>query len=405
MFVKRLFAMLVAFGCCVCLCSPALASDGGAENTAMNPAVDCDSIYCFTGAEFGENLTGVCILGLPDSQTGTVLLGTRVIRQGDILSAQQMKELTFQPLRTQEDAIATVTYLPIYENRVDKQTTMTISIRGKVDQAPVAQDSVLETYKNLANQGKLRASDPEGGQLTYTVTRSPKRGEVSIDEMGNFTYTPKKNKVGTDSFTYTATDGAGNVSREATVTIQILKPAQKTFYADTMGAECRFAAEWMKNTGIFVAETIGEQACFQPEAMVSRGQFVTMLVQTLGLTVEEDVVNTGFSDDCPAWLRPYLAAAHRAGLTASWPGGKEFGANGAITGAEAALLMQNALDLSTSVMAGEEGTANWAVAVMAENGIKLTVDAHLTRSDAAMALYRVSKLATTAPGMQVLAKQ
>lgn len=402
MFVKRLFAMLVAFGCCVCLCSPALASDGGAENTAMNPAVDCDSIYCFTGAEFGENLTGVCILGLPDSQTGTVLLGTRVIRQGDILSAQQMKELTFQPLRTQEDAIATVTYLPIYENRVDKQTTMTISIRGKVDQAPVAQDSVLETYKNLANQGKLRASDPEGGQLTYTLVRAPRRGEVNIAADGSFTYAPKKNKVGTDSFTYTATDAAGNVSREATVTIQILKPTDKTFYADTFGKECRFAAEWLKNRGLFQGELVGSQSCFQPEKTVSRGEFVTMLVQSLGLTVREDVTSTGFSDDCPAWLRPYLAAAQRAGLMANWPGGSEFGADAPISAREAALLAQNALQLPTSVLAGDREVADWAVTVMAENGVELPTEGPLTRGHVAMALYRISKLIPTAPGMQVV---
>ena len=143
MFAKRSCGLLVALCCCALLCSPALASDSGQEEPVLAPQVDCDSVYCFTGEEFGENLTGVCILQLPDSAAGTVLLGTRVIRQGDILSADQLSQLTFQPLRTQQDALATVTYLPIYENRVDKETTMTISIRGKVDQAPVAQDSVL----------------------------------------------------------------------------------------------------------------------------------------------------------------------------------------------------------------------------------------------------------------------
>lgn len=405
MFAKRSFALLAAICCCLCLWGQVLASDGGSESPAIAPAVDCDSIYCFNGGEFGENLTGVCILRLPESEAGTVLLGSRVIRQGDILAADQLSLLTFQPLRTEKDVDATVTYLPIYENRVEKEATMTISIRGKVDQVPVAEDSVLETYKNLANQGKLKVSDPEGSVLTYTLTRGPKRGEVNIAADGSFTYTPKKNKVGTDSFTYTATDGAGNASREATVTIQILKPSDKTFYADTQGEDCRFAAEWMKNTGLFVGETVGDQCCFRPEAEVSRGEFVTMLVQSLGLQVEESVVHTGFEEDCPNWLKPYLAAAQRAGLTAGWPNGSTFGAKEPITGAEAALMIQNALDLPTSVMAQEHNAAQCAVAVMAENGVALTADAPLTRSDVAMALYRVSKLAATAPGMMVLAKR
>ena len=405
MITKRSFALLAAICCWVCLCGPALASDGGAESPALAPEVDCDSVYCFEGSEFGEDLTGVCILRLPDSEAGTVMLGTRVIRQGDILAAEQLNMLTFQPLRRSTDAQATVTYLPIYENRVEKEATMTISIRGKVDKAPVAEDAVLETYKNLPNQGKLKVSDPEGSVLTYTVTRGPKRGEINIAADGSFTYTPKKNKVGTDSFTYTATDAAGNVSREATVTIQILKPSDKTFYADTVGNDCRFAAEWMKNTGLFVGETIGDQCCFQPESTVSRGQFVTMLVQSLGLQVDENVTHTGFEDDCPTWLKPYLAAAHRAGLTAGWPNGSKFGADAPITGAEAALLIQNALDLPTSVISLEQNAADWAVAVMAENGVNLNANAALTRADVAVALYRVSKLAPTAPGMQVLAKQ
>ena len=405
MFSKRLFALLAAICCCIWVWAPALASDGGSEEMAVAPQVDCDSIYCFTGGEFGENLTGICILGLPDSQSGTVLLGTRVVRQGDILSAQQLSQLTFQPLRTESDTTATVTYLPIYENRVEKEATMTISIRGKVDQAPVAEDAVLETYKNLANQSKLKVSDPEGTAMTYSLIRGPKRGEVSIAADGTFTYTPKKNKVGTDSFTYTATDAAGNVSREATVTVHILKPTEKTFYADTVGYDCRFEAEWLKNAGLFVGETIGEQCCFQPEKTVSREEFVTMLVEALGLRVDKNATYTGFSDDCPTWLKPYLAAAQRAGLMAGWPSGSQFGAGESITGAQAALLIQNALDLPTSVMAGDLEITDWALAVMAENGVLLTADASLTRSDVALALYRVSKLALTAPGMQVLARQ
>ena len=405
MFAKRFLALCLAVCCCVGLSSAVLASESRETGEVAAPAVDCDSIYCFSGEEFGEALSGVCILTLPDSGAGTVMLGTRVVRSGDILAADQLSQLTFLPLRTETDTQATVTYLPIYENRVDKAATMTISIRGKEDHSPVAQDSVLETYKNLANQAKLNAYDPEGGKLTYSIVRSPKRGEVTISEDGSFTYTPKKNKVGTDSFTYTATDEAGNVSREATVTVQILKPSDKTFYADTFGKECRFAAEWMKNTGLFVGETVGNQPCFQPEKTVSRAEFVTMLVQALGLDVEENATTTGFADDCPSWLKPYLAAAQRAGLLAGWPSGSTFGPQENITGQEAALMLQNALDLPTSVMAGDLPTADWALAVMAENGISLNAGVPMTRADAALALYRVSKLAHTAPGMQVLMKQ
>lgn len=389
---KKMTAMLLAAMCLI-----------GSLGNAWAAEVECDSVYCFTNTDFSQDpqLQGVCITGLPDSSAGTVMLGARVVRAGDILTAQQLSQLTFRPLRTEQDVEVTVTYLPIYETRVEAATTMTISVRGKQDLVPVAEDSAMETYKNLANSGSLKAYDPEGDALTYTVTRQPKRGELAVNADGSYTYTPKKNKVGTDSFAYTATDSAGNVSREATVIIRVLKPSDKTTYADTLGMDCRFAAEWLRNTGLFVGETIGGQSCFRPEKTVTRGEFVTMLVQALGIPVEDDATFTGFTDEAPAWLKPYLAAAMRAGLTAGWKS-DTFAAEEPITGAEAALLIQNALDLTVSAAAME--AEDVAIAVLAENGLQMPNEA-MNRAQAAMALYQVSLLAPNAPGMQVFAKQ
>ena len=387
MMIRRMIALGLALGLMVPL-------------GALAAEVDCDGLYCFGTGDFSdEELTGVCITGLPEQSAGTVLLGTRVVRNGDILTAQQLSQLTFQPLRTETDVDAVVTYLPIYENRVAPATTMTIAIRGKRDHAPVAEDSAMETYKNLSNSAQLKAFDPEGDQLTYTLIRSPKRGDVVIHSDGSFTYTPKKNKVGTDSFTYTATDPAGNISREATVTVQILKPTAATTYADTLGLNCRFEAEWLRNTGLFTGENIGGQSCFQPEKAVTKGEFVTMLVQVLDIQVDENASYTGFADDVPTWLKPYLAAAMRSGLTAGWQG-STFGADQPITGTEAALLIQNALDLTVSTAAME--SEDMAMAVLAENGLALQPQA-MNRSQVAVVLYQVKCMVPSAPGMQVFA--
>ena len=328
--MKRILAFFMLLTVLAGLCLGAVAAE-----------VDSGAVYCFTSADFSqeEALVGICITGLPDAASGTVMLGSRVLRSGDILTAQQISQMTFVPLRTEQDREALVTYLPIYENRVEASTTMTISIRGKEDHAPVAEDSAIETYKNLANTGALKVSDPEGSALTYTLTRNPRRGEVTLHADGTYTYTPKKNKVGTDSFTFTATDESGKVSREATVTVTILKADSKQQYADTLNQDCRFSAEWLKNTGLFTGETINGQLCFQPGKSVSRGEFVAMLVQALQIGVEEDVSYTGFTDEAPSWLKPYLAAAMRSGLTAGWPHGTEFGAEQPVSGTEAALLL------------------------------------------------------------------
>ena len=341
--------------------------------TAEAAEVDCDSVYCFSGEDFSGEMpvTGICITGVPEK--GGVYLGSRILVPGDILTAEQVARMTFCPLRSEEDQVAQIRYRPIYESHVAEDAVMTISIRGKEDKAPAAEDLAIETYKNLPNTGRLKVTDPEGCQLTYTITRQPKRGTLEVDPDGTFTYTPKKNKIGVDSFTYTATDPAGNVSREATVTVTILKPTDASQYADTAGRECRFAAEWMKHTGIFVGENLAEKSCFSPDKEVTRGEFVTMLVKALDLPAEEEVTYTGYTDDIPRWLQPYLAAAVRSGLTAGLPEQETFGANIPITDTEMNILVANALDLDTAE-AFAQATGN-----------------PVTRGDAAQVIYQAAK--------------
>lgn len=384
MFKNRLFALAAALGCAASLTLTVSAAE-----------VESGAVYCFAQEDFGE-VSGICLTTLPRPSVGQVMLGQRVLRPGDVLTTDQIAQITFAPVRTEFDRSAQVSYLPVGETGVGEETTVTIGIRGRENQVPVAEDSALETYKNLEVQGKLKVADPEGEAMTFAVTRDPRRGTVELGENGTFTYTPKKNKVGVDSFVYTATDPAGKVSREATVTITILKPTEAAQYRDTMGLDCRFAAEWMRNTGVFVGETVGSSSCFSPQESVTRGEFVSMLTRALDIPTEEEVVYTGYEDEIPAWLRPYVAAAVRAGLTAGLPDQRTFGAETPITGAEAAVMLENALDLGTSVGTRESGeVSDWASAaldILREAGIDLEADLPLTRGQTAMALYRANQI-------------
>ena len=327
------------------------------------------STYCFSAGDFSleENLAGICIRKTPE--VGQILLGSRILCPGDVLTQEQLAQLTFSAADGEQDWETQVSYLPIFPQHVAEETVLTLSIRGKEDKAPIAEDSALETYKNLELTGKLKVSDPEGQPMTYAVTRMPRRGTLVVKEDGSFVYTPKKNKVGIDSFTYTATDPAGKVSREATVTITILKPTDATQYTDTLGKDCRFAAEWMKHTGIFVGETLSGNPCFSPEKPVTRGEFVTMLVKTLDIPVEEELTYTGYSDEIPLWLQPYLAAAVRSGLTAGLEDQEIFGAEDVMTTAQAQILLKNAMN-QTVELEGETLTRGEAAQVL----YQLTID-------------------------------
>ena len=368
--------------------------------------VDSGDVYCFAAGDFSEEeLLGICVTGLPEEFLGTVCLGSRVIRPGDVLPRDQLDQLTFIPARRETDARADLRYLPVFSAGVGSEDILTISIRGRENQSPVTEDFAAETYKNLPLEGRLKARDPEDEPMTFTLVRSPKRGQVEIKEDGSFTYTPKKNKVGIDSFVYSATDASGKVSREATVTITIVKPTDSTQYTDTAGLSCRFAAEWMKNTGIFVGERIDGNACFQPEKAVTRGEFLTMLVRTLDLPTEREQDLGVWQEDTPKWLRPYLAAAVRSGLVAGLPEQGIFDHDTAITGAEAAVMIQNALALTADSEAfAPENAPDWAKQAMATlSAWDLPLEqTELTRSQAAEVLYRVSRLAEEAPGMIAL---
>ena len=388
MFQKRFVCVLAAIACLCALILPSIAAE-----------VSSDTVYCFQSEDFSsaeDPLVGVCITSLPDPEAGTVMLGTRIIQPGDILTAQQLTQMTFCPLRTQEVAVATVGYLPIYDDRVEQQTELTISIRGKQDKAPTAKDVTIETYKNIPNEGKLKAKDPEKQALTYTVTRQPRRGDVVVQEDGQFIYTPKKNKVGVDSFTYTATDPAGNVSKEATVTIKILKPTESALYQDTAGLDCRFEAEWLRNTGLFAGEQVGNQLCFRPEKAVSKGEFTAMLLESLGVSPEQQANYTELAENAPQWLRPYLAAAVRSGLLTGLT--EDFDVDAPITGQDAAQMLQNALELEVETMAETD-----AVAVMNQNEFSLAAEQTLTRADCAVLFYQLS--ITDAPAKAVFNNQ
>ena len=105
--------------------------------TVSAAEVDCDAVYCFSREDFSEEaLTGICITGVPERRTGDLLLGTRVLQPGDILTVDQLARMTFSPARTESDCMAAVTYLPIFSDHVAPADTMTLSIRGKEDLPP-----------------------------------------------------------------------------------------------------------------------------------------------------------------------------------------------------------------------------------------------------------------------------
>ena len=91
---------------------------------------------------------------------------------------------------------------------------------------PVADDDSYSTVVDTpltvaAADGVLNGdTDADGDALVATFVGTPTSGSVDFSEDGSFTYTPNPGFVGTDSFTYQASDGKDN-SEVATVSIEV----------------------------------------------------------------------------------------------------------------------------------------------------------------------------------------
>ena len=69
----------------------------------------------------------------------------------------------------------------------------------------------------------IGASDPDGDPLTYAIMAAPRNGRSTIQTIGgvaHLTYLPDPNYFGTDSVTYTISDGTQTVTRTAAVTVR-----------------------------------------------------------------------------------------------------------------------------------------------------------------------------------------
>ena len=89
-----------------------------------------------------------------------------------------------------------------------------------VNDAPVAAGQKLTTNEDIKLDGTVTATDADGDTLTFKLGTGPTNGTLVFNSDGTFSYTPALNKSGTDSFTFTASDGTAT-SNVATIDITV----------------------------------------------------------------------------------------------------------------------------------------------------------------------------------------
>lgn len=181
---------------------------------------------------------------------------------------------------------------------------------------PIVTAKQAQTLQNIPIWGSVGVYDPEGDAVTLEVVREAEKGMVSVYEK-TFVYRPFAEEDGQDSFVVTARDSAGNLAREATVTVMIGQNKMGQGFSDMRLNPSHGSALMLAQAGVVSGEQVGEALLFRPQAPVTRSEFLLMLLAAVD-TKEElaPCVNTGLPNDgeLALWLKPYLRQAKRLGL-------------------------------------------------------------------------------------------
>lgn len=410
--------------CCLALVGvmalPAYALFGRKAVSAATPVslsrnVVLGQSLSFRGEDFigtsNHDLAAVTITTLPEHSSGILTVGGQNVSAGTVIHAQALDGLCFRPAAATTATTASFTATPTFSSGAQGEpVTVNIHLLTAPNHAPVAENMSLQTYRNVAVTGQLRATDPDSSELTYQLTSSPARGSVALseDSSGSFVYTPYENKTGKDSFTYVAVDSAGNISNPAKVSIRIEKARSGITYADMDGHPAHHAAMRLAEEGLLVGAQVNGLYFFAPDTPVSRSEFLALAMSAADLEPLEQVSLTGFYDDAAiaAWSKGYVSSALMAGAvsgTRNELGQAVFCPDRTITRGEAAAMLDQLLNVSDVAVEtwSAQGISHstqdhWAMQSAAdltcagvltlEDSTPERLDTSLTRADAAQLL-------------------
>ncbi|WP_349409526.1 Ig-like domain-containing protein [Pseudalkalibacillus sp. SCS-8] len=102
-------------------------------------------------------------------------------------------------------------------------STISVNVMEPVNQLPVVDNASVETEQNKAVAGLVKASDPNGDPLTYAIGEVPVHGTATVNDSGNWTYTPDADYIGMDQFSVKVSDGKGGTVA-STISVNVTEP-------------------------------------------------------------------------------------------------------------------------------------------------------------------------------------
>jgi len=108
--------------------------------------------------------------------------------------------------------------------------TVSITVTA-VNDAPVAVAAAVTAEEDMDYVGLVSAFDIDNDPLTYSLLTAPSHGMVAITDSsaGTYTYTPKVNFNGSDSFTFTSSDGMLLDTAKVSLTVNAVNDSPLAF--------------------------------------------------------------------------------------------------------------------------------------------------------------------------------
>ena len=180
----------------------------------------------------------------------------------------------FYPDADFNGAVPTVTYTVSDGNGETASAALDITITNVPDApVPLALNIYINEDTPSSPVDRLYAYDADGDTLTYAAgATAPLNGTVLINADGSFTYTPALDFNGTDTFSYSVSDGTTMVEQIVTVTVRPVNDAPE-------GADNTVTID-EDMTHTFVAADFG----FSDPNDVPANNFASVIITTLPIT-------------------------------------------------------------------------------------------------------------------------
>ena len=346
-----------------------------------------------------SDFTGIRLQSLPAASDGVLKFGMKTLEQGDVIEREMLAALRFIP--AEEGKTAVFHFLPL-GTEYDKPFLCTIYMLDTLNFAPTAKSAELTAKENIPVYANLKASDPDGDQITYHLEDAPKNGTLTLSKDGKVLYTANENSAGTDRFSYYVSDCYGNRSESAIVSITTTENVGGIVYSDLKNEKCALAAVVLAEKGVLVGEKLGDEWNFYPEKTVTRADFLMMAMKMCEIDttlMSSNQSNFADSESFTDMQNRYIATAERMGLVIglNTEEGRCFCPNEFITSEQASTLLgrmaeYKELSFGESVTASidEEGViSDEGLSMLASVGLLADEDrnAVLTRASAAELLY------------------